>query len=537
MKKGVQAIVIMLLLMSALIAAEQQNAAELYKKAFELCGRPNIQTRDMLKFKIGQKNQRVSSYVEANRQVIDLVVQAGQMENCDWKMSQSELSQTQYTSQMKDVVSLVIADGRLLSEKGDYDAALERASAVRTMAERLGGGSAVMYMVRIAADSKANEFIQDVLANIPSDEERLSKLRKQLEDAQDRQPAFEDILRAEEQNIALSTMPGGEKHSESAIQYWKDTLASIRRATKLPYTAAQEKLEKLKTQAEKDARKNPDALIAAGLVEPQMRMHSLCVRHQTHLNVTRAAVEVYIVKTDTGSLPEKLPEGLPKDMFSGEDFDYQRTDGGFTLRCKGKEAGAEDLYEFEFKITDVAANMPETEAVEAAQVEDEANEFAENGGEKAKGPVLDDVLAMWQAGEQDKAVEEFLKMDWEGERILADDSVLDVNESDYEAMSVEKKKQVRQQTVELMRAVRELTRKALEIGGKALSAKEFEKAETYFVAVNRCTKVLSSESAMAARKTVAVGVRRAALMRLSMLYDTMGEEVKLGEIREALRRL
>jgi hypothetical protein len=336
----------------------------------------------------------------------------------------------------------------------------------------------------------------------------LSRLRTELADAQGRQPTFEDIIRGEEQYVSSSTMPSGEKLPESTIQFAKGIFARMVPAAKLPYVEAQKELAILKVEAEKEAGADKYALLAAGTVEPQMRVHSVYVRHKTHLNATRTAVEVYIVKAETGSLPEELPEGLP-----------------------------EDLYAFEFKIADAAKEAPEGEAMEISRVEAKANEAVEKAGEKEKGPVLEDMLAMWQAGEQDKAVEEFLKIDWAGEKVFADDSVLDVNESDYGGMSVEKKKEVRQQTIELMKAVRELARRALEVGDEAVSVKEFEKAEMYFVAVGECTKALSPESALGVRKAAALGVRRAALMRLAALYGRMGEEVKLGQVREALRRL
>jgi len=49
-------------------------------------------------------------------------------------------------------------------------------------------------------------------------------------------------------------------------------------------------------------------------------------------------------------LPEKLPVYLPKDPYTGKDFEYEITNEGFVLHCKG-----EDLYQrlwrwLEFKV-------------------------------------------------------------------------------------------------------------------------------------------------------------------------------------------
>ena len=58
------------------------------------------------------------------------------------------------------------------------------------------------------------------------------------------------------------------------------------------------------------------------------------VSHQTWVNSIKAAVEICLVAAKTGRLPEKLPDYLPRDPFTGRDFLYEITDEGFTLRCQ-----------------------------------------------------------------------------------------------------------------------------------------------------------------------------------------------------------
>jgi hypothetical protein len=75
------------------------------------------------------------------------------------------------------------------------------------------------------------------------------------------------------------------------------------------------------------------------------------VMHQARINGIKAAVEVYLVLAKTGRLPEKLPEYLPKDPFTSEDFVYEITDEGFALRCQGEDfqKGRRTLLEFKVK--------------------------------------------------------------------------------------------------------------------------------------------------------------------------------------------
>ena len=79
-------------------------------------------------------------------------------------------------------------------------------------------------------------------------------------------------------------------------------------------------------------------------------MYNNETREKTFSNAVRAAIEVYITKAETGQLPETLPTGLPKDLFSGKDFRYEKTADGFTLRCRGKDLDKNETYKYEFKV-------------------------------------------------------------------------------------------------------------------------------------------------------------------------------------------
>ena len=57
-----------------------------------------------------------------------------------------------------------------------------------------------------------------------------------------------------------------------------------------------------------------------------------------------------MIKAKTGKLPDELPAGLPKDLFSDRDFEYIKTADGFILRCQGKDLGKDEIYEYEFKV-------------------------------------------------------------------------------------------------------------------------------------------------------------------------------------------
>jgi len=57
-----------------------------------------------------------------------------------------------------------------------------------------------------------------------------------------------------------------------------------------------------------------------------------------------------LIKARTGRLPDMLPIGSPKDLFSGKDFRYERKENSFILRCQGKDLDKRKIHEYEFKL-------------------------------------------------------------------------------------------------------------------------------------------------------------------------------------------
>ena len=84
----------------------------------------------------------------------------------------------------------------------------------------------------------------------------------------------------------------------------------------------------------------PEKLLTLSIVmacaEQVPRLYDLEIRHTANFNALMAGIDVYLVVATTGQLPEKLPDGLPKDPYSDRDFDYEITDEGFALPCQGK---------------------------------------------------------------------------------------------------------------------------------------------------------------------------------------------------------
>jgi hypothetical protein len=87
-----------------------------------------------------------------------------------------------------------------------------------------------------------------------------------------------------------------------------------------------------------------------GRVTHTTQYYELHIWKMVHLNTVRAATEVYLAAEMTGQVPHVLPEGLPKDPYSGRDLQYRKTENGFVLGFDPDNAANLPKREFEFKV-------------------------------------------------------------------------------------------------------------------------------------------------------------------------------------------
>jgi hypothetical protein len=114
-----------------------------------------------------------------------------------------------------------------------------------------------------------------------------------------------------------------------------------------PYVRAHPRLKELSDTFDPN---DPAAGAAGALIPSLARMLTLKVRAEAQSNAMKAGVELCLRKAETGNLPTALPAGFPKDPFSGEDFEYERVDDGFILRCQVKDLDKDIRYEYAFKL-------------------------------------------------------------------------------------------------------------------------------------------------------------------------------------------
>jgi hypothetical protein len=371
----------------AVFGQPPDNAALLYYKAFLLYEKPDATMDKMLDdFRSGKikANEVIEQHIEKNSRVIDFIVAAADTPNCDWGYDYSqgfELAMPNL-AQLRRVTYLLEAGAKLLAEQGNYGAALDRCLSMHKMALHAADRTLVSYLVAISISRRADTAIQDILKDTPENSEVLKPLKDGLTHIENKFPLVRDYIVYEAEvcaatmrkdkaqtivgmafdgecrdpNTAERILAADEEFFERNRAYYNNSIAAMIAALEsgLPYPQTYKKLDELVKKVEQDAAdKNPDATLTAMFLPAVDRIYSIAVRANTHSNAVKTAIEICIMKANTGKLPDMLPAGLPGDLFSGKPFEYKKTADGFILRCQGKDLSDKDkkIYEYEFKIS------------------------------------------------------------------------------------------------------------------------------------------------------------------------------------------
>jgi hypothetical protein len=359
------------------LAYPPDNAAVLYYKSFMILEEPNESLKKMLRdLKDGNTplNEPIRQYIDKNRKVINEVVTAAEIKNCDWGLDFSDWFDTkiEHLSKCRQMGYVLAADAKIFAEKGDYQTALERCFAIYKMGEHVGNDTVIQGLVSVAMRGMANDCIIDILPEVSGDIKTLEWLKLRFTDIADKSFSLKAALANEtkitgqkinKQNaisvaeviyepcdIPKEILSGDDEFFERVKEYFQNYTARAQIAFDLPYTEAMKTFEDLDNELRKAAEEKPEVKLSMFIYPAVGRVYSIDTRIKTHNNAILAGIEIYIIRAKTGKLPDELPEGLPKDLFSGKDFLYEKTDTGFVLKCQGKDLAYDTVRQFEFNI-------------------------------------------------------------------------------------------------------------------------------------------------------------------------------------------
>ncbi len=360
------------------------NAAVLYYKAFLMFRNPSEEVKNMmLDLREGKikPNDQIRQHLDENKYAMEFIETAANIQTCDWGHDLSrglgvlmpELLKLRLTAFM------FAAKAQILAQEGQYKAALGKCLTIHKMARHASDSLLISYLVSTSLNDLANSRIRDILSSMPQDQDTLVWLKGQMVAiavnatslkkamAADKEICMQEI-RKERINSLLESMgddfvkdemtadtvkkvragdPGFLKDNRA---YYANIMDDAIVAVDLPYAQSHKRLEALNNRAQEDAKKNSAAIMTALLTPASSRVRTIGTKSGTFFNAIRAAIDIYMVKARTGRLPDTLPDDLPRDLFSGKDFLYEKSPDGFVLRCQAKDLDKDEIYQYEFRI-------------------------------------------------------------------------------------------------------------------------------------------------------------------------------------------
>jgi hypothetical protein len=361
---------------------DPDNAALLYYQGFLMLAELDEEARDHIADVARGKavpDDEVREDISKCIGAIELAEAAAEVPACNWgvRYSQGFDALLPQLAQIRFLTFILVADARIYASDGDYKGALERCLMTGTLARHVGDDTVISYLVSLAVRSLGYKCMQDILVQVDHDEELLGWLKNELASSPVDAVSIVKPLKIEIEIMAdLMRMDNIEKLArilaDSVADSDEDKMAEIikmanedileqnRRlysermkssltvlGTPMPYEQAYSQLEQLANGFDP----NDPGMAAAGAFMPALaRILTLKTRTETHANAIKVAIDICLSRAETGRLPDVLPAGLPKDAFSGKDFEYEKNDDGFVLRCRGKEIGKDVINEYEFKV-------------------------------------------------------------------------------------------------------------------------------------------------------------------------------------------
>jgi len=379
MRQMICAIFILLASTSLVYAYPPDNAAVLYYRACLIYDANDMMTKkvtDFVKGNIGI-DKEIKDYVQKNKFAIKYFVDAGDAPNCDWGLDYSEGIELQMPrlAPLRNMARIVLAQAKIAADSADYKRALELCLSIHEASPHIAdGGVLISYLVGISLNALANQCIMEILPQISDNPDMRIWLKNQIYDVSERFPSVkvsingdlrtwsqditkekaEDILKMAGDDIPKDKRKiirnADEAFFKANKEYFLDYLSTCLTAVDLPYPQSYEQLEKLAKKPAIESKKNPDAIMSTFLTPALSTILCLDLKTRTQFNAVKTALNLYIIRAKSVQLPDELPADLPKDLFSGKDFEYEKTKDGFVLRCQGKDLSRDKIYEYEFKV-------------------------------------------------------------------------------------------------------------------------------------------------------------------------------------------
>lgn len=358
---------------------DPDNAALLYYQGFLSMPQFSEEARDRIEEVARGKispDDKVREDIAHSRGGIHFVEAAVKVPICQWGIQFSEgfdALMPQF-AQIRLMNYVLLADARVRAADGDYRGALERCLVTVAFARHVGDDTLISYLVSLAERRIAYQCMQDIVGRAAGDAELLQWLKNELA----KPPVntltpvgplkfeieiYTDLVQiknikkfariladSDEKKTAQIVSKANAEILQKARQMYTERMDSAIKVWNkpMPYEQAHSQLKKLEIDFDPD---DPVSAAVKAFLPTIARILTLKTKSEAHVNAIRAGIEILLSRAQTGRLVDTLPMGLPKDAFSGKDFEYEKTKDGFILRCQGRDLDKDEINQYEFKLS------------------------------------------------------------------------------------------------------------------------------------------------------------------------------------------
>jgi hypothetical protein len=327
-----------------------------------------------------EPNEAIRDYLKTCHNVFEFTRAAVEIPECHWGFRYS-LGDAVLMPQLLYVRHLcfhIMTQAQVYGADKEYQKALDTCLIIHKVAQHVGDENLIAIIINNAIHASANKGLRQTLSLMPLNQKTLVELERELTELSQR-PRLNNALNTEEKitlaKLALNKdaliraakmsydgsldpkwearlRKADQTFLESSQKYYVEFMVALRAVIEetVPFDTKYGQIKRLDEQVMSDTKTNPNAVFAA-IFRPKLnQICALTTLVQSGDNLLRTAIQLYKTKAQTGSLPEALPTGLPKNMFTDKDFDYEKTDEGFILRLQTKECGRDEPDEFHFKV-------------------------------------------------------------------------------------------------------------------------------------------------------------------------------------------
>lgn len=356
------------------LPTDPNSAASLYHQAFLLCPDCGQAVRRGLEIVSygGEPNTPVRAYVKRCQSALRYAEKASQIPTCDWGLRHSPGlgQQLSHVNPIRHLSRVMHAEARILAGERDDRAAFTRCFALRRMAEHVGDETILSYACAMGVRGEADRAICQILGSLPPSMERIDWLTHQLAALPPSRLSAAKALKMEGEltvhsmrasdaamKLAKARLAEAVARGEVAeeqqnlsdeefLEYahkpyrrFLDSVLSIR--DDAAYEDARVQIEKLIADLNEEVANDPVCetmrLHIAVSAEGARRLYWAKMLGLAQQNAASVALVLYRQRAKTGVLPAELPPGVVKDPFTGQDFLYEVTEDGFTLRSSAEE--------------------------------------------------------------------------------------------------------------------------------------------------------------------------------------------------------